>query len=234
MIDEINTYLQQPKPDYPEGFGLFCKYSRNQSLMSWFGRKQDQERLLYELGKLNSVPGISENPNSDLLKIRFGTDVVRPAIQEAPEKEEVPGFSGFRTFDDRKTRRSDLPEDLQKVYDDIASDYKLRRAYHEKMKMAAADADRARFRQSVIETQERIMAAWSRIDAFLAETAKEKVKSAFKESSCRSYISRALSAKSLSQATVDGVKVRLKALLDSGCQVSEETLARLREKGISF
>ena len=65
MNPEIDQYLQKEEKDFNEGFALFCRYSRNESLMSWIGRKKDDARLVYELGKLSRLGARTENPLAD-------------------------------------------------------------------------------------------------------------------------------------------------------------------------
>ena len=141
MNPEIDQYLQKKEKDFNEGFALFCRYSRNESLMSWIGRKKDEARLVYELGKLSRLGACTENPLADR-----HLSVYNKSAASANHGSKAPATASdiiFRTYDERKTRRADLPERLQKVYDDIAGDYKLRRSYHEKMKTAMTDKDRA-------------------------------------------------------------------------------------------
>lgn len=233
MIPEINTYLQQENPDFNTGFSLFCRYSRNESLMSWIGRKKDMAKLIYELKKINNSPIVKENVRYQSNIVRFNLfrneDPQKPTVKEEDEIE-----IRFKTYDDRKTKRSDLPEDLQNVYDTIAEDYKLRKGYHEKMKMAQTDQDRADFRARIIETQERIIAGWTKIDEYLLNREKGKVQSdeTFKESSCRSYISKNLKKESITPAVAEGIKIRVKALLDHGCVIKDETMDLLKAKNL--
>ena len=242
MIAEINTYLQQENPALNTGFCLFCRYSRNESLMSWIGRKKDMAKLIYELKKINKAPAVKENTRYENNIIRYNRfrdeapqEPVTAANEEQPEDNEFEDAAiRFKTYDDRKTKRSDLPEDLQAVYDTIAEDYKLRKGYHEKMKMAQTDQDRADFRARIIETQERIIAGWAKIDEYLLSKETQKVESdeTFKESSCRSYISKNLKKENISPAVAEGIKIRVKALLDHGCVIKDETMDLLKAKAL--
>ena len=242
MIAEITSYLQQENPDFNTGFCLFCRYSRNESLMSWIGRKKDMAKLIYELKKITHAPAVRENTKYESNIIRYNRfrneapqDPAPATNEEQTEGEEIEDVEiRFKTYDDRKTKRSDLPEDLQEVYDTIAEDYKLRKGYHEKMKMAQTDQDRADFRARIIETQERIIAGWTKIDEYLLNKEKEQVQSdeTFKESSCRSYISKNLKKEILSPAVAEGIKIRVKALLDHGCVIKDETMDLLKAKGL--
>lgn len=234
MIQEISDYLKSAEPDYYVGLALFCKYSRNDWLKNWLSRREDRPKLVYELQKLSEAAP-SKNPNVQADVARYAQ---KPA--PAPEPEPVPEpvqeqkkVQVFRTFDDRRTRRSDLPEELQAVYDSISEDYKLRRGLHEKMKSAGTNNDRASFRARLLETDARIKAGWAKIDAFLTREAEEKVSGdSFQESTCRAYISKALKRPVNSPAQVATCKARVKALLSHGCTISQETLSNLQKKGL--
>lgn len=231
MNKEILEYLNSAEPDFATGLALFCKYSRNESLMSWISRKHDMAKLKYELEKLSKM-NPTPNTQVNIHVAKYIRPDAMPATVKLPEpvrENEVQ----FKTFDERKTRRADLPESLQKVYDTIAEDYKLRRALHEKMKMAGTDEDRASFRARLIETEDRIQSGWKQIDEYLAAAAKAKVTTEeFKESTARSYISKALKKETLSAAQIVTVKARYQALLDHGCTLNEATTEELKKRGI--
>jgi hypothetical protein len=237
MNQEILDYLKSAKPDYYAGLALFCKYSRNDWLKNWLSRKQDRAKLMYELEKLSNSPHIS-NPNEQADVARYAQKpvAVHEPVAAAPVSDPVPVVKpapAFKTFDDRRTRRSDLPAELQAVYDSISEDYKLRRGLHEKMKAAGTNNDRASFRVRVLETDARIKAGWAKIDAYLTREAEEKVSGdSFQESTCRAYISKALKRPVNSPAQVATCKARVKALLDHGCTISPETMKLLQNKGL--
>ena len=231
MNQEIHNFLQKAEPDFVSGFALFCKYSPNESLMSFIGRKADMEMLLYELGKLDRDGFEKPNPRAEILNARYAPVIVAAAAPKAEEPAE-PVAAGFKTYDERRTRRADLPDDLKAVYDDIAEDYKVRRALHDKMKAATADADRADFRARILEAEERIQAGWTRIDAWLEQNAKAKADDNFNEKSCRAYISKALKAEKVTETVASGVKARIQALREHGCTVTDELLDAIRAKGI--
>lgn len=238
MNQEIQDFLQQPNPDFHTGFGLFCKYSPNQSLMSWIGRKGDMETLLYELKKLNRYNSSTINVNASIHEALYNKIPKKTTVPEQPVSADAPEHKGtvseivFKTIDERRTRRGDLPADLQAVYDEISSDYKLRRGLHEKMKQASTDADRASYRARILETQERIEKGWKRIDSYLLEAEKEKVNAKFNESNCRAYISKALKSETISDKVAAGVRIRVKALYDNGYSLSDETKAALKDRNI--
>lgn len=230
MNKEILEYLNSAEPDFATGLALFCKYSRNESLMSWISRKHDMAKLKYELEKLSKM-NPTPNAQASIHVAKYIRSDAKPVTVTIPEVREQ-GVK-FKTFDERKTRRADLPENLQKVYDSIAEDYKLRRALHEKMKMAGTDEDRASFRARILETEDRIQAGWKEIDEYLTAAATAKVSTEeFKESTARSYISKALKKEKLSEAQIVTVKARYQALLDHGCTLNEATTEELKKRGI--
>lgn len=229
MNKEIQAYLAQANPDFNTGFSLFCRFCRNESLMSYIGRKQDMEMLMYELKKVEN--SVQENPFAATHEARYNQQKRQQAVA-AVIPEDPPTKSGvkFKVYDERRLRRADLPADLQEVYDRTVQEYPVRRGYHEKMKNAKTDADRAEYRAKILECEERIRAGFAVIDKYLAEVEAQKVESKFSEANCRAYISKALKKETLSDTVTLGVKVRLKALNDHGCTIGEDLQAELKKR----
>ena len=105
MNEEIREYLSKPNPDFETGFSLFCRYSRNQSLMSWIGRKKDMARLLFELQKLEKL-NLQVNPQAAILAARYNTPVSAIGQRVTGPGPQIT----FKTFDERRTRRKDLSD----------------------------------------------------------------------------------------------------------------------------
>ena len=230
MNQEILEYLNSAEPDFSAGFALFCRYSRNDALKNWISRKLDMPKLLYELEKLSRTT-VSINPRESLDVARYAQSrpSPEPPVQEPVSVPVIEPSISFKTFDERKTRRADLPAELQAVYDECASDFKLRRGLHEKMKMATTNADRAIYRQRVIETDARIRAGFAEIDDYLTRQAEEKAKADdFKESTARSYVSRALKKAKLTGAQKATLKARVQALQAHGCTLDTKTISKLQ------
>lgn len=233
MNPEIHTYLQSDSHDFDEGFALFCRYSRNESLMSWIGRKKDMARLLYELKKLDRMNATRTNPfekSHVVVYNRKPATAVAPVQQTGDSRPQV----SFKTYDERRTRRADLPENLQAVYDAIADDYKIRRSHHEKMKAARTDKNRAEFRALLLADEDRISSGWEKIDKYLQSQETSKIEDSFKESTCRSYISKMLRKKELSSDQVEKIRIRVDALKKHGCTLSDEAVKKLQSVGIIY
>lgn len=237
MNTEILAYLNSAKPDFDSGFSLFCKYGRNRTAMEWIARRHDVAKLNYELGKLartTEATAAPAPPEAHLCTVNQDVPVTPSNVPKTADNvpDDVRRLT-FRTFDDRRTRRSDLPADLQEVFDRNAEDYKLRRGFHEKMKMATTDRDRAIFRSKVLETDARIRAGWSRIDNYLTASEEEKTRETFNESTYRSYLSKALRRENNSPKQIAACKARLRSLLEHGCTVDEKTIQALADKGLA-
>ena len=237
MITEIQTYLNKANPEFEAGFALFCKYSPNRILIESIGRRRDRDMLLYELQKLSDAGFVAHNSNAAVMQIQAAPieSIDRNPIEsirtpEPSTDNELRKALTFRTYDDRRTRRSDLPPELQTEFDANAADYSVRRALHEKMKLATTDKDRASLRARILETQDRINGRWKKIDSFQAKAAEEAQAAAFNEKSARAYISKALKEKNITDARAAGVRARVKALLAHGCNISDETVKQLKSR----
>lgn len=232
MVVEICEYLSRPNPDFETGFGLFCKYSVNQSMMSWIGRKHDMERLIYELNKLSALDIRRTNPAA-ATHVALYHKSAAPAAPKPAVPEPVRPQIVFKTYDERKTRRADLPSDLQKVYDGIVDEYALRRRFHEKMKAASTDADRAQLRERLLICQRHVEEGWKKIDAYLlqAEKAQAEDPEKFNEATFRAYVSKMLKKEKITPVQVETVKGRVKALMDHQCVMTDATIEALKERG---
>ena len=229
MLQDIVDYLNGGSRDFDSGFALFRKYSRNRNLISWIERKRSMPKLLYELQKLAGRAEVS-------------APIVQPFPEELPRLAssitdsilDIASGRKIRTYDERRTNRGDLPERLQKVYDDISDLYKLRRAWHEKMKFARTDIDRAKCRERLLETHGQITKGWKMIDNYLSGKEADSLDASFKESSCRAYISKFLKKDTLTPEQLQKLHLRVTAMLKHGCTFSEPTKVALQKWGISL
>jgi len=232
-MTEIVEYLNSTNPGFGQGFRIFCKYSRNQSLMSYIGRKSDMELLVYELQKLANMGILSVNPNFEAQHIRFNKDDAGASTKdESPKGEER---ERVHIVDERHVNRGELPEELKKIYDEITDDYKVQRSLHEKMKQANSDTGRKEFRDEVVKLQLSITAKWQLIDVALANGTPVEVNPVASDrvhvSSHRAYISKMLAKPKLTKEQREAVKKKVEELLNLGETLKPETLKRLKEKG---
>jgi hypothetical protein len=219
-MNEIQEWLDSETKDFEKGLILFQKYSRNRSVFMYLLRKKDVAKLDYELQRLVALnPRPAENlmSASSILVGKF------PEVAAANEVHKI--------MKSRQINREDLTEPLQKIYDGIADAYKLQRVYHEKMKLAETDEQRAELRAKVIECDEIIAFGWKQIDEELAlpgastdEAAPDVVKLV---SAARTFISRAI--KEFKPEKIEKITERIETLIKFKASVKAETRAKLIE-----
>lgn len=231
MANEIREYLKGGSRDFDRGYALLCKYCRQPSLLSWVGRKHDMEMLLYNLEKLKDA-----KPKPEYQVRAEQSRFYRPLAPEpapAPRKaatSSTPPQQPRRVevFDPSRISRDDLPEDLQALYDANADDYKILRSYHEKMKLAQTNEERAAIREKVIDVEDHIKERWQILDRALQPGADRKE---ICVSTHRAYISKLLKRDVISQSQQYELQMRVYALLEAGETLSDQTIKRLQEKG---
>lgn len=217
-------------PDFGQGFDLFCRYSRNQSLMSYIGRKQGMEMLLYELQKLANAPRLSENPLYRVNRTRF--DKTAPTDKTGTTELKEVTEQKVKIVDERKVNREELPDELKERYDQITSLYKHKRVLHEKMKMANSDAGRKEFRDEILKVQDTITFNWKIIDTALSGRVPEQPElKKINLNTNRAYISKMLAKPTLTDEQREAVKQKVEELLSLGEKLKPETLANLKKKG---
>lgn len=224
-MEEIRQWMKEENPDFDQGFTLFCKYSRQESLIRFISRKRDMVALRYQLEKI-----LKYNPKPNpFAKKNFARYMV--AQIPVPQKSEEPSEVKLVVERQLKVKLEDLPEDLQKVYLKILDDYKKQRIVHEKMKLANSDTGRAEFREDLLKLASEIKAGWAILDG-KSNTIQKKVSSpAAQINSARAYITKALKNETLSKSQREGIKTRLEFILSSGEHLSKETLAKLKKRG---
>lgn len=224
-MEEIRQWLDTANPDFNQGFALFCKYSRNQSLMSYIGRKGQMQMLVHELQKLAALPKLSPNPFYKANITQFGVTIpVQSPVEKKVEKVVV--------IDERKVNREDFPEEMRIIYDKIVEDYKLQRSLHEKLKMANSDAGRAEFRKKIIDLNDQIKHGWAIIDGKIPsgdQQAQTGISS--QVNSARAYISKMLKKDNLTEDQRKLIMEKMKIIFDAGATLKEETLSALKAKG---
>lgn len=216
-MDEIKKWLEEGASDFNQGFALFQRFSRNQSMIAYIARKQHLEMLKYEMEKLSSKSELKENPHS-LPKVSSLYKSSSPV-----EKTVI--------VDERHINREDLSPELQQVYDLNVEDYKSLRIYHEKMKLANSDAGRVEFREKIMKLNEKIKKRWEIIDSGQIPGKDNGEGKNIKINSARSYISKMLKKDTLTEEQREKVKESFNVIITAGEVLKEETLAKLKEKG---
>lgn len=227
-MNEIKTWLEESNPDFDQGYILLCQYCRNQSLMSFIGRKRDMTHLRYQLEKIAKLGSLKPNPHYQGFVAQFGKGIVG----NVKPKEDI-----AKVIIAREISPEELPEDLKPVYAEIVEKYKLQRALHEKMKQANSDVGRAEFRSQIVTLAAEIKASWKIIDETLAgnppaDPNKGKGSNQAKINSARAYISKMLKKDNLTQQQKEGIIARYNEIVAAGEAIKPETLQKLKEKGL--
>lgn len=220
-MKEIKDWLEKPEKDFNEGLSLFQKYSKNRSVFLYLLRKADMSKLEYELSKLAKY---------DNLKV---IGLPKPFL--AKRKFNLVADETHKILQARTIKREDLPEELQKVYDEITEDYKLQRVFHEKMKLAKTDEARTDLRKEVVELDDRIASHWKLIDEAVAGSKDSGVKDTPAEThkvinSARVFISRAI--KNYKPENRDKILERVETLIRLKAPVKSDTRAKLIELNV--
>lgn len=204
---------------YADGLALFITCSRNRNKINYLSRKQDCEKLRYELEKLAEYNDDSE---FESLKAPVVTSFLsRGAESERPHER-------LRVIRQGAIRFQDMPAPVQEVYKQTCDYYRKMRSLHEKLKIASSDSEREKVRNELLEVDELRSAAWGIIDKWAADGSLPEPQVPVSTSEAASVDSPASDAKAVGSARV-GIGRDLKALDASPDETKEkELLLRLQ------
>lgn len=233
--NEITEWLEIPDEDkvFAEGYKLFCKYSRNRSVINFLARKQRMSKLVYELDKMKDWE----------LKEK---KVIESSVSKTEQKEKDP------VKERKNVKREDLPEELKEVYDKTIGRYKIMRSLHEKLKLSKNDKDRSNIIKGIHKLDDLITAGWKIIDESSENKTEntnpdsQKVNTTLdpkKVSRDRKYITQGL--KDLEKLTgeenqkkrdgkIQEMNKRFNDLLSGGENFADETIEKLKIYGIKI
>lgn len=219
--EEISLYLAGPR-DFDEGLRLLEKYTNNRAVYAWVQRKRHQEKLIYELTKLSRLAHLKPSR-----QFRAHVSAASPRkTAPATDDDDTPAKPR------RQFKRDELPEDMLPVFDSIADAYKQQRVFHEKMKLAATDADRSALRAELVKLDNLIATGWDKIDSAMAASGdgSPDAVSLQKINNARSAISKMI--KSYNPGKKAKLLSHLQILIDSNTAVSAQTHAKLLELNV--
>jgi D-ribose pyranose/furanose isomerase RbsD len=237
LKEQIKEWLESEEKDFNQGLQLYIEASHNRSVMLYLQRKNNHEKLTYELNKLlKQVPARLEKQQA----IPFAS---KANITNKKSRNRVEKSSTHKILQPRKIDREKLPEDLQKVYDSVGDQYKIQRNLHEKMKLAETDESRAQLREQLVEVDDYISKAWNAIDLFI-KTGQEPKSEDKKDvdklkaiNSARSYISKGLNAlekltDKKKEERIAAICERVDLLIKLDVSVKAETRAELIRQNV--
>lgn len=262
-MNPILKFLQE-HPDYSfdEGVAVLLRYSANRGVNTFITVRRDRQHLRNELNRLAHIPNLRPLPGREEPKptVKEPEPPQEPTQEKDPEpkpdeNEPKPDESsqkeGTTAADEDDTvtyldlnrhEREDpdkLPPTLKELWLKNRDEYKELQYCHAQMKQANSDAGRADWRKQVFEHRESIQARWklfdeekARLAAEAEQTAQEKP--AYNPSNDRSYITKALNKETWTDKMKLEVQHRVETLLSNNIPITEETLQRLKERGISI
>lgn len=228
MENEILSWLESER-DYATGRAIFEKYSRKKPLKNLFRRKYKPDVLLYNLQKLAKA-----KPHPGPL---HGGEGGKKPLDVKP----LPG--GRKTIVTDKVNYDDLPEHLRKVYDQNRELYKHLRVYHQKMKQAGTDEERAKLRKMVAEYDDVIAGNWKQIDSWdggdIGDTKEDSVNIEKEVANARKFLSVNVKYLDLregvkQQLLLFDIKEKAEFLKNHHVTVPKATVEALKKFGIHF
>lgn len=229
----IKEYLCNPE-DYDQGLELLKKHSKNRVLLNNLTRKENRDKLLYELGKYTNKPKAvaSESKYAQL----------RVSREKNPAPTNQQTISGkVRIIRKRPPiMYEELPERLQKLWDVNRDLYKETRSLHEKLKLMekASATDRQPLTKKITANDEQIKLNWAIIDDYKPgeEPEEEPVQEITHKrvNANRKYISTNLTKlskeKDLDKKSqmAEKIQERVTELVKAGIDISDKTKKQLR------
>ena len=252
-MNPVLQFLKRGGYSFDEGMAVLLVFCNNGGVTNFIQRRRDMRFLHSELVKLAHVPNLKPLPGRTLPAFLEGSKEEKPAKApkakttmpvEAPEEsteEESSEDDGIVTYLDLKRHEKydpdKLPPQLKELWLKNDSDYKELQYCHAQMKQANSDAGRADWRSKVVGLRDRILQRWKLFDEEkkrLESPDPDKESDGYTPGNDRSYITNALKAKSWTDERKVNVQRRVENLLAHGYPFKDETVAALKERGISI
>lgn len=252
-MNKVLEFLQE-HPDYSfdEGVAVLLRYSANRGVNTFITVRRDRQHLRNELNRLAHIPNLRPLPGMEEVETKTAkVETNEPKAETIdPKTEESSQNEGNDDADDdtvtyldlNRHEREDpdkLPPTLKELWLKNRDEYKELQYCHAQMKQANSDAGRADWRQQVFAHRESIQARWKLFDEEKARLAAEaepaaQEKPAYNPGNDRSYITNALKRETWTDKMKLEVQRRVEKLLSNSIPITEETLQRLKERGISI
>ena len=253
-MNKVLEFLQE-HPDYSfdEGVAVLLRYSANRGVNTFITVRRDRQHLRNELNRLAHIPNLRSLPGMEEVETKTATaetnapkvEMIEPKTEESSQKEGTDDADDSEVvtyLDLNRHEREDpdkLPPTLKELWLKNRDEYKELQYCHAQMKQANSDAGRADWRQQVFAHRESIQARWKLFDEEKARLAAEaepaaQEKPAYNPGNDRSYITNALKKETWTDKMKLEVQRRVEKLLSNSIPITEETLQRLKERGISI
>lgn len=251
MENPVLKFLQEHEQNgytFDEGVAVLLAYSAKANVNGFILARRDRRHLAAELGRLAHVPNLKALPGRTVP----ATEPKAPKpkngenVQETGNRPETPG-PGDRededpvTFLDLHRHETYNPEDLptpmlKELWMKNRDDYKELQHCHQQMKQANSDAGRAEWRDRVVTLRETIRKRWELFDSEMEackQTQPADENDGYDPFNDRSYVSKALKKAAWSDEYKVKIQRRVDSLLSHNVPITDDTLERLRERGIT-
>lgn len=245
---------------FDEGVAILLRYNNNRGVNQMIISRRDRRHLGSELSRLAHIPNLRPLPGMGeeigevfpkLPEVSQKEEPKEPAdTQEktdtsegdsdnaAPKDDSEANDEDIVTFLDLKRHEQEdpakLPPQLKELWTKNRDEYKELQFCHAQMKQANSDAGRADWRKQLFQHRKSIQERWKLFDEEKARLAAEKPEEkAYNPFNDRSNISKALKDPNWSDEKKLKVQRWVDALRSHSVPIKEETLERLKERGIS-
>lgn len=261
MTNPVVTFLTTRNGyTFEEGVAVLAMYTNRQAVER-VRRSRDIRLLQHELKKLAHEPGLKPIPGKDVPSVPKTEEIVPTPNETVPEPGEkfpkaeenfpkVPENSQNRepdetvNFDDLKhhkyTREEDMPtEETKALWRRNNERWHRKIDLFAKMKLLLEGEELAATRKELVELSREHRECWKMIDQKIKEYFAEKEKEQeqndqpnFNISTYRTYICEKANLEKLSDKQFLELQRRVDAMKEANIALSDETLEKLRAKGI--
>jgi hypothetical protein len=247
-MNPVLQFINKGDYSFDDGVAVLCYYSSNGGINSYIIRRRDKRALASELAKLAHNPYLRPLGNRPMPACLAATKDepqkakegdAKPASGQADES----GHAEIVTFLDLKRHETYKPEDLptpmlKELWMKNRDEWKELQYCHAQMKQANSDAGRADWRRKLIEHQESLKERWQLFDKEMervkAQASAPTLDEDYNPFNDRSYVSKALKKKEWSDEYKVKIQQKVDTLIGHGVSIKDETVQRLRERGIAL
>lgn len=235
----IKNWLESADKDYETGLVLLAKNSKNRVLIQNLNRKQNSDKLEYELKKIARISGTKVVKPKDEKSV---DDPKKPSDKLVTDTEAIPGPNRTKIIrNDHAIKYEDCPQHIRERWDENRDSYKEIRSTHEKLKLMekATPEDRKPLISRIDQLDKIIHANWEFIDNWDPDKETKTTSPGNLDhkriNSNRKFISSNIKRLALVKNPQKSDKIkkelakRVKELLDAGEKISPETLEELNK-----
>lgn len=248
---------------FEEGVAVLLSYSSNAFTNRMIMCRRDRRHLATELSRLAHIPNLKALPGREEVETKVPktetiepktetiepkseiiepkSETIEPKSDESSQNEGTDDESDIVTYLDLKRYEKydpdKLPPTLKELWLKNSDEYKELKYCHAQMKEANSDAGRADWRKQLFDHRASLQKRWKLFEeekARLEEEARPTEPKEYNPFNDRSYIAKALKKDKWSDEMKLEVQKRTNALLGHNIPIKDETLQRLKERGISI